>query len=169
MANWRELANELHADAVAKGFWDAEDAILRHYAKMLSELGEIVNADREGVLYAEGEDGKPEGVIAEMADFVMMALDLIEREYDHEGLIISCPDKAGAEKICEEEVHAYTLAIMGMDAVSEDLNEGAPNALMTMIGVMEIWARVQGYDLEAVIRKKMAYNRTRPKLHGRRY
>lgn len=77
MFDLNKLAAEIHAAAVEKGFWDVEDAESKHIAKMISELGEIVQADRAGVMYEVEHDGaKPEGVIAEIADFVMMTLDL---------------------------------------------------------------------------------------------
>ena len=76
MVDLNKLAAEIHEAALNKGFWSVEDAEEKHLAKMISELGEVVQADRAGIMYeVEHEGAKPEGVVAELADFVMMALD----------------------------------------------------------------------------------------------
>lgn len=167
LTDWTDLARELHADAVDKGFWDLEDATSKHLAKMVSELGEIVNADREGVMYAEGADGKPEGVVAEMADFVMMVLDLLAR-IEAGNIVVTVTDAAGALEFCGDET-AYDIVLLCTACMREAIIEADLSALTKAVGMFEMWTQQHGYDLEAVIRKKMAYNKTRPMLHGRRY
>ena len=90
MIDLNKLADELHAAAVEKGFWAVDDAEEKHVAKMHSELSEAVQEDRCGrpLLYVDDievvdritnpamfDGRKPEGVAAELADFVMMVLD----------------------------------------------------------------------------------------------
>ena len=46
--NYYKLAKEIHANAVAKGFWD-EARSIRHYLMLVvCELAEAIEADREG-------------------------------------------------------------------------------------------------------------------------
>jgi hypothetical protein len=43
------------------------------------------------------------------------------------------------------------------------------NIICFLIHAPAIWCSKHGYDLWDVIRQKMEYNRSRPKLHGRAY
>ena len=43
------------------------------------------------------------------------------------------------------------------------------NALVGICHVTRLWLAHRGCDLEALIREKMAYNASRPALHGRLY
>ena len=186
-----KLAQELHEAAVAKGFWDVEDAEGKHLAKMVSELGEIVQADRVGIMYEVERDGaKPEGVMAEMADFVMMALDYAayknaimpfvsgwEKLEDH--IKFELENNEGLETRVDvirswSSAPAYRFVVC---AASDFSNIAGP--VRTAIGVhedqgytahcMALWCEGRGYDLFEIIRLKMEYNRNRPKLHGRLY
>lgn len=72
-----KLAMEVHAAAVAKGFWRAFDAEERNIACLHAEISEAVQADRLGmpICEIERDGGKPEGVGVELADFAMRLLD----------------------------------------------------------------------------------------------
>jgi hypothetical protein len=50
----------------------------------------------------------------------------------------------------------------------EDMHEFG-SALMVICYGTRMWMEYRGYDLEALIREKMAYNASRPALHGRLY
>lgn len=193
--NLPQLAQEIHEAAVAKGFWDVEDATAKHLAKMISELGEVVQADRAGVMYeVEREGAKPEGVVAELADFVMMALDYVEQcdhkpsfhtgivQYDRD--INSLVENDEIPIGSEEEFHAvaalkpvycliFPVAIVvsniAMDGGPLRLIEGNVASLGYHIRTIEAWCAGNGYDLWEIIRQKMEYNKTRPALHGRAY
>lgn len=177
MIDLNKLAAEIHAAAVEKGFWDVENAEEKHLAKMISELGEVVQADRAGIMYeVEHEGAKPEGVVAELADFVMMALDV----YVHTKVDVNrFVGVIGFDEYCAgvgaEVVHrpAYSLALlldMALNAFMDpdDINDIAGAVLVTTYGVA-CWVRSQGFDLWEIIRAKMEYNKSRPKLHGRAY
>lgn len=176
--NINELAAAIHEAAVAKGFWDVEDAEEKHLAKMISELGEVVQADRAGVMYEiERDGGKPEGVVAEFVDFAMMALDWLEN--------VSTLDR-GIE--CKSRIQelakplyapmwnypAYELVVMFARNWrhfyrKNTRNPEAVSAMYEMVGIICWWLNERGYDLWELIRQKMAYNESRPRLHGRAY
>lgn len=173
MIDLNKLAEEIHAAAVEKGFWDVEEAEEKHLAKMISELGEVVQADRAGVMYEVERDGaKPEGVVAELADFVMMALDW----YVHSGNIdeaVSVLNRMGATRPARLECRRvksdlpYMVMILANDILS--VRFGNHTNLCRAVFSAAIMAKSFGYDLWEIIRAKMEYNKSRPALHGRLY
>lgn len=172
------LAAAIHEAAVAKGFWDVEDAEKKHLAKMISELGEVVQADRAGVMYEiERDGGKPEGVAAELADFAMMALDWLA-----ESVTLNHGDECMSRlRELDKPMYAplrdypvYELVIMFSRNWKHfhrknTRNPEAVAAMYEMVGMICWWLKARGYDLWALIREKLAYNESRPKLHGRAY
>ena len=171
MVDLKALSMELHAAAVEKGFWDVDDAPGKHIAKMLSELGEVVQADRAGVMYEiEHLNSKPEGVIAELADFAMMTLDLCAHIGDvlpDEPIENWNTNEEMAKEICElpayQLVGALVAELVGMADVIDN------TTFMNILYVIHEWVHGHGYDLWEIIRQKMEYNKLRPKLHGRDY
>lgn len=170
MIDLNKLAAEIHAAAVEKGFWDVEDAENKHIAKMISELGEIVQADRAGVMYEVEHDGaKPEGVIAEIADFVMMTLDLMMR------FGLSLPE-CDIDEWCEDGkidgitgMNAYNLVCATAATLTGLYKSETIEPYLAIILCAYVWSRHRGYDLWEVIQQKMEYNKSRPALHGRLY
>lgn len=175
MIDLNKLAAEIHAAAVEKGFWDVENAQIKHIAKMHSELSEAVQADRAGVMYEiEHEGAKPEGVFAELADFVMMVLDLfecngcLERVMEYERFVSEDERKIVMNATLPDlaiSAHA-ALSIMIDPEVSE--NDTLIFAFSAIYMPMA-WVEAHGYDLWQIIRQKMEYNKSRPRLHGRAY
>lgn len=171
MIDLNKLAAEIHAAAVEKGFWDVEDAEEKHLAKMISELGEVVQADRAGIMYEVEHDGaKPEGVVAELADFVMMLMDL-QMHFDNEfpeDDIESWNEAEDTEALVGET--AYNLAtLLAMNLFdSWHLSDDDPTLVMVYLSYK--WCKLHGYDIWQVIRQKMEYNKkSRGYLHGRLY
>lgn len=175
MTDLNKLAEELHAAAVEKGFWDVEEALNKHIAKMHSELSEAVQADRIGMMYDIERDGaKPEGVAAELADFVMMALDYFE--YGNVTKLVSkvyYEHWNEAEKIVKNAtlpvlVNSLHESVVKAHSSEVDFKETLI-ATLFMVAAPEAWLKARGYDLWDIIRQKMEYNRSRPALHGRLY
>lgn len=174
--NLAELAKEIHEAAVAKGFWDVDNAAEKHLAKTHSELSEAVQADRAGIMYEiEHEGAKPEGVIAELADFVMMVLDLfeadgcIERVLEYERLVSEDERKIVANATLTMLVlSAHTALVKIMDPkVSED---DTLICAFSAIYMPMAWVEAHGFDIREIIRTKMEYNaKNRAYLHGRAY
>ena len=177
MVDLNKLAAVIHEAAVKKGFWSVEEAEEKHLAKMISELGEVVQADRAGIMYeVEHEGAKPEGVVAELADFVMMALDFfVQTEIPFSMLIgtVDYDNYRGSIGKDVADIAVYKL-VMLLDLslnkliYPEDIDDMAGSVLVMVYGVYN-WAEIQGFDLWSVIRQKMAYNESRPALHGRLY
>lgn len=171
--NLSQLAQEIHAAAVEKGFWDVEDAENKHLAKMISELGEIVQADRMGILYEiEREGAKPEGIVAELADFVMMTLDLlVQLGADFDAVAEVCANYNALKTIAEHtETHMLAMVMAAkLIAFVADADNTMGSNLAFTIHIAAAWAETHGYDLWDIIRQKMEYNKTRPMLHGRLY
>ena len=188
------LACEIHALAVEKGFWDVEDAMAKHIAKMHSELSEAIQEDRMGhpMLYVDDIDvlehitdpalfdgRKPEGIAAELADFVMMALDLFAKEsYDFGLAYLSCKDSVEAIRSEYVERPLYEMVLLGHEVISYahylavgDCDEYMPwtEVAIPCIIAFEVWLNARGVDLWQVIRLKLDYNKNRPALHGRKY
>lgn len=192
MIELNKLAQELHEAAVAKGFWDVPDAQEKHTAKMYSELSEALQEDRMGnpMLYVDDfaidfdgkitdpamfDGRKPEGIAAELADFVMMALDLMA----HVGAEID--DILGPYRdVMRSEIYAqyedmplYRFVLLCFHALEKLTNPDDLADIMVSMQVMthgvELWLEQRGIDLWQVIRLKMEYNRARPPLHGRKY
>ena len=177
MIDLNKLAAEIHEAAVAKGFWDVEDAEEKHLAKMISELGEVVQADRAGVMYEiEHEGAKPEGVVAEMADFVMMALEMyVHCKIDINSIVGVMPfdeyrASLGAEIAERPAYSVVSLLDMALNAFvdCDSIADVKGCVLVTTYSVC-CWVLEQGFDLWEVIRQKMEYNKSRPALHGRKY
>lgn len=164
--NLNSLAAELYAAAVEKGFWDVEDAEIKHIAKMHSELSEAVQADRVGIMYnpEDSISGKPEGVAVELADFAMMVLDWAKQR--------------GVEIVDFGEVTEYN--DVPLCRLVNNMHEGVvlvDNDWVDMVNVhygfmvrsVEGWLKARNIDLWQIIDLKMKINRDRPKLHGRAY
>lgn len=189
MVDLNKLAQEIHEAAIAKGFWAVDEAMEKHIAKMHSELSEALQEDRCGhpMLYVDditvsepvtdinAFDGrKPEGVAAELADFVMMGLDfmcMIDCMNDcTEAIMNNYMEMEGPNK----EIGAMSLPFMIMMAhisLSEVVTSGdnPADVIGLLLSNVILWAKQNGIDLEHVIRLKMEYNKNRPPLHGRKY
>ena len=191
MTDLNKLAEELHAAAVEKGFWGVEEAEIKHIAKMHSELSEAVQEDRCGrpMLYvddiyvadgitdpAQFDGRKPEGVAAELADFVMMVLDFCSQVKLDPARALHGIDYEAYRSKMYADVKSMSLpefVLMQHRAIDdltypESIKAMGGALLVTTYGV-QLWLEIRGYDLWQVIRLKMEYNRSRPALHGRLY
>lgn len=195
MVDLNKLAAEIHEAAVKKGFWSVEDAEEKHLAKMISELGEVVQADRAGIMYeVEHEGAKPEGVVAELADFVMMVIDFaMQRDAMHsieygiesseEDIKYAVKERKDVKNIADlKKIYASVpvtrLIISSSGCVFKASGYDDPLGveevyfadLGRMVNMIYIWCTERGYDLWKCIREKMEYNeRDRAYLHGRLY
>ena len=171
MIDLNKLAAELHEAAVKKGFWDVEDALDKHCAKMISELGEVVQADRIGNMYEIERDGaKPEGVVAEIADFVMMTMDLcveLNGSFPEDDIETWNTNKDVVGTIAATPVYSLVGAFAASLASMGEITDSGP--MLHILYAAYIWLKSRGYDLWEVIREKMAYNESRPALHERLY
>lgn len=190
MVDYNKIAAELHADAVAKGFWDVPYAIEKHIAKMHSELSEALQEDRCGrpMLYVDDiqepervtdvskfDGRKPEGIAAELADFVMMTLDLFaETGLNINALLGPAYDSLNSDLyVMYNELPLHRLVLHCHDATTHLLcgadNDQLISAIFMCTHGIELWLKQRGVNLWDVIALKRAYNKNRPALHGRKY
>ena len=174
------LAAEIHSAAVEKGFWAVEEAEEKHIAKMHGELSEALQEDRCGrpLLYvddievscaitdpAQFDGRKPEGVAAELADFVMMLLDWAKAR----DVVIDDYIKEPMSLASESLPYFVKTMHEGIVLVSIEYVKKPEQHYAYMARCVEMWLRKRGVDLWEVIRLKMEYNKSRPALHGRLY
>lgn len=75
--NIRDLIAESHDRARRKGFYETPPTIDRSLCRLHSEVSECWEALRDGQLTTTiREDGKPEGLPAELADVAIVVFDL---------------------------------------------------------------------------------------------
>jgi NTP pyrophosphatase (non-canonical NTP hydrolase) len=77
----KQLQEMIHHNAKEHGWWDTDRGLPELIALVHSELSEALEEVRKGyaATYAYyQEDGKPEGVPAELADVIIRVLDLAE-------------------------------------------------------------------------------------------
>lgn len=177
--NYYKLAKEVHANAVAKGFWDEQHSEEHYLMLVITELSEAVEAHRKGRMASipEGiEDFPDKAFIAsfernikdtvedELADAVIRLLDLLEYLTFERGRRISA--QFGRYKAFG---HEFTQLVC--DAVYEIVDGHLAPQNRCVRGISEIQSIAErlNIDLERHIRLKMRYNATRPRLHGKKY
>lgn len=185
-----QLAEEIHAAAVKKGFWDVDMAVDKHVAKLRGELGEAIQEDRCGrpMLYVDDievceritdpamfDGRKPEGVAAELADFVMMMLDWMQESHE-ESVMITAEFTAPQPmrdvlrgthfvQLINSLYHSVEAVCCGKDTPAGEFY----SAMIFSVYGPALWLEERGIDIWEVVRLKMAYNASRPALHGRLY
>ena len=82
MTTIRDLQREVHALAREKGWWDertkAPVTVLACLALIHSEVSEAAECARDGDHVMRIVDGKPEGLVVELADTVIRIMDLCD-------------------------------------------------------------------------------------------
>lgn len=195
MINWNEFAKEVHAVAVEKGWWDKpvsfDDVIcdcLVHLGRAYEQYRRgrpnryhlcVASGDKRnpcewdlgkpcplatGELACEHRDPKPEGVAVELADCVLRLLDyLATTDADNWNIY---PINIGADDLFLSFVVDSTIDLC---AARIEERHGEKNGMLAMkffIGKILGWAAQNNIDLEAILRAKHEYNKTRPCRHG---
>lgn len=188
--NYYELAKEVHANAVAKGFWDEPHSDNHYFMLVITELSEAVEAHRKGRIASipeSLEDFPDEAFIPsfeahikdtpedELADTQIRLLDIfgsiIEKKED-------TPDIT--EQIDEDYMSSLDLVKRPVDftewayALTHHLsrNDTIWNPLQKVFDglcLLRCLSEHFDIDLERHVRLKMRYNATRPRLHGKKY
>ena len=169
--DYNKLAKEAHANAVKHGFWEIPVSKMHCLMLIISEIGEMVEADRMGrrANYAEykGNGGK---------DFEALIKDTVEDEMAD--VVIRLCDFAGALKmdfnkfvICD----AYPFQKFTFVENAYALTKGMCSRLeiekriRLSLEFVTKWAEYMGVDLEWHVTEKMKYNAARPPKHGKAY
>lgn len=180
--NYYELAKEVHANAVAKGFWDEKHSDEHYLMLVITELSEAVEAHRKGrtASIPEGIEGFPneafipsfeahikDTVEDELADTQIRLLDLYGYliEEDAKDIDLSKDVDENYELLGFTEWAYETVRYLcESEVLSPDIDK-VYNGLCCIRNIAEHF----GIDLERHVRLKMRYNTTRPRLHGKKY
>lgn len=200
--NWDNLALigiEIHKNAVNKGFWDEELPPSHYQGMIVSELGEMINAHRAGLITKVDldelinetddeifkkrfEEEVKNNWEDEAADVVIRALDALANhgEDDMRCLLIDALSQMDKNLRMELEeggkMEAYKELSMPSHAYfliraagNIDLKYGLVGSLCHIITEMRLIAETLGFDLMKHIQVKMRYNEMRPYKHGKNY
>lgn len=200
--NWGDLALisiEIHKNAVNKGFWDEELPPSHYQGMIVSELGEMINAHRAGLitkvdldeLINETDDEKfkkrfeeevKNNYEDEGADVVIRALDALANNGESEMCThlvdtLSQMDKSLRAEL-EEKGKMETYKELSIPsrvyyiirtAGYMDIQHGLIESLCHIITEMRFIAETLNFDLMKHIQVKMRYNEMRPYKHGKNY
>ena len=191
-----ELIEKAHSAAKDKGFWDQERNTGELLMLIVSECGEALEAHRKGRRanlrafdtsmepcmwkLVDGEmvkrESMPEKALAgcfsdyvkgsfedELADIVIRIADLCGGR----GWALPSTIPAGPEPVDEHNVGDMLLMVVNRVCTvrQSDSPYFLPNALSAVFRLAEL----EGIDLWRHIELKLAYNATRPRLHGKAY
>lgn len=186
----KEWQPRCHVLSREKGWWDREvdplgpgeprhghlralrpDLVFQVVPKKISlihsEISEADEARELGHLDTFlGEDGKPEGVPAEIADVAIRAFDLAEA--------LGMPICAKIAEIGTPRIPGLETEILRLHRYASRVLEGyrADNhttmhiELATLVRACATMGELHGFDLGKEIEQKHAFNMTRPHLHG---
>jgi len=156
-----ELAELVHDMAKEKGWWDAprewpEIACLIH-----SEISEAVECYRNGDMALHIIDGKPEGLVVELADVLIRCLDYAAHvRYDdlpHETLEAWVRRHAAGEYGMLEHLHKMHTELACYEPAK---------ALYWCMTAMGDCCKKFNLDLQSAVVAKIEYNAKRPYRHG---
>nr|DAW07557.1 MAG TPA: NTP-PPase-like protein [Bacteriophage sp.] len=199
---WGNLALigiEIHKNAVNKGFWDEELPPSHYQGMIVSELGEMINAHRAGLITKVNldelinetddeifkkrfEEEVKNNYEDEGADVVIRALDALANNGEsemrtHRVDALSQMDKNLRIEL-EEKGKMETYKELSMPsrvyyiirtAGYMDIQYGLVGSLCHIITEMRLIAETLNFDLMKHIQVKMRYNEMRPYKHGKNY
>lgn len=177
------LRDECYKIACDHGFHDEKLSERHCLCLVITELSEAVEADRKGrhadlKSFNEAINGFAceiafEGYIKdtvedELANAAIRILDLAGTTGDDigEGFEDVCKRAKEADNFLEDEFYRRERFTESIYMIVDDIiNEGCDIALFDLF----LLAEVHGFDLNEHIKLKMEYNRTRERLHGKKY
>lgn len=147
-----QLQEEIHAENVAKGWWDNERSIATFSNLFHSELSEAMEGDRKGLM----DDHLPQYEMywVELGDFVIRVLDYlgdaewvwVSKGFYTPSALVHCRDELLAD------LHGK---------VTKFYNEGGVGSLAEAVKVCFRVADFNCVDLLSIINEKRLYNSTR--------
>lgn len=190
MAEREALIKEIHANAVAKGFWDEKHSEQHCLMLVITELSEAVEADRrDNYSYRRGgykRELKVRGLDFDEALFLEHVKDSVEDELAD--ALIRVYDVIGAygydlsvERIrrsrdlvlldfYERQVRDFAEQVLEcVRKITLCAISPSRNNYCDAIATIEAVAIVNQLNFYWHVREKMKYNATRPPLHGKKY
>lgn len=190
--NLNKLRDEVHTNAVAKGFWDEQLSDEHYLMLVITELSEAVEADRKGkradrVLFLDNiNTPQPNPSAHWMYCFDLFIKDTVEDELAD--AFIRLLDLFGARGVsldddaldkCTIEDYAdnyrdrsftesifHIISFISDNIISICFSAFAPEMLMLdILG----FAKHLNIDLMWHVEQKMKYNQSRERLHGKKY
>lgn len=193
----KELIREAHEVAKEKGWWDEPRTNEECFALILSEACEALEADRKGMRASGIEavrllnylpDGMPSDANGDREDWCRLFATNIKDTVEDElaDVCIRCFDLAATIDYCDrmplygdfinpKSMVEYVLHVAGRCswAVTDKermFSPVMPEAMLeNIVFATMAMAHPLGIDLWRHIELKMAYNKTRPRKHGKNY
>lgn len=170
--DFNKLSKEAHANAVKHGFWEMPVGKMHCLMLIISEISEMVEADRNGrrANYAgyNGKGGRSfsafikDTVEDEMADVVICLCGLAGALNMHFEETDVCIDDYPFQKFTfVESAYALTKGLCSHLEIEDRIRLG--------VEFVTKWAEYMGVDLEWHIKERMKYNAARPPKHGKPY
>lgn len=179
-----ELARVIRFDNASKGFDPTDGGVERYYLLTISEICEAQNELRDGysplAIYYEGIEEKPyhagaslkefpphkkpEGFPIEIADAIIRILDIqAKMNYDVR------PIGGNIRKDADISIDKELLAVC--EVIASCFRESINKALKLNMALSALLTILDYYGIDAmnVIELKLAFNRTRPPKHGRKF
>lgn len=168
-----ELQKEVHEIATKHG-WHEEKYTVGHWLGLImSEVGEMVNADRKGLSAKYSTFDKltknsymtfesafnifiKDTLGDEMADVVIRLFDMAHEVHGEKMVWNHTYIQLPWEKTFADKAFYYVKNIL----------DDSVEAINASVMVMYLWAEREGIDLDWHIKMKMRYNETRPYKHG---
>ena len=173
----RELCKEAHENAVRHGFWDEEHDIRHYLMLVITELAEAVQAYRKNRFADRNEYEKlvKERGCAEDTAFLLSVKDTFEDEMAD--ACIRLMDLAGSGRYTVlQDMSLPSLGVLRSQEITETLYDAisvlCPDDIYfpgSMLCYLIRLSETLGIDIEWHIRQKMAYNKSRPYLHGNKF
>lgn len=173
-----ELAQKAHATALEKGFYDAKPTDTHILMMLLTEVTELIQADRKG----RKADAETFELCKEYApemnfDLYMKGTkedefaDIAIRLLDYAGYIGVDFTKFKNKNVPPTPVRNLTeLAFLFTDKVTDATRRSDKKMFVYELMIMiERWADIEKIDLYYHIEQKMKYNKNRGRLHNNKY
>jgi len=186
--NYYELAKEIHANAVAKGFLDKEMSIRHYLMLVICELAEAIEADRKGrtASIPESIENFPDKAFIpsfksyikdtvedELADAVIRLLDIWVEVFPDEEVHVIAAYMVGEKTLTEVASMASCFLldeeIYSLLEVNLVCGYRLKVCMQRAINMLYSYAKYNGIDLDRHILLKMRYNASRQQLHGKKY